>query len=70
MVTSTEKLVATKREKKGNSVAITIIAHVQIEEIHTTHCKTSINYGKKILQTEPNEIVSTWLVLMEGPRLM
>ena len=73
MVASPEQLVATKKKKnslKGNSIAITIIAHVQIEKIHATYCKTSINYGQKILQTEPNEIVSTWLVLMEGPRLM
>ena len=79
MVASPEQLVAThththKKKKtnslKGNSLAITVIAHVQIEKIHTTCCKTSINYSKKIPQTEPNEIVSTCLVLMEGPRLM
>lgn len=59
-----------KNSLKGNSLAITVIVHVQIEKIHTTCCKTSINYSKKIPQTEPNEIVSTCLVLMEGPRLM
>ena len=76
MVASPEQLVATHTQKKqtnslkGNSLAITVIAHVQIEKIHTTCCKTPINYSKKIPQTEPNEIVSTCLVLMEGPRLM
>ena len=61
MVASPEQLVATHTKKqtnslKGNSLSITVIAHVRIEKIHTTCCKTSINYSKKIPQTEPTKL--------------